>query len=181
MREENGKKERGKKGAEWAEKGLTGLKKYRYVLLVALVGVVLLAWPSGESRGEAAPAAETEADVFETAGMEEKLEKTLSQIRGAGKVTVALALEKSPRQILAQDGSAAEGEGQTRRETSTVLVSNGSGGQEPALLQRVGPEYRGALVVSEGGDDPQVRLALSEAVSALTGLGTDKITICKGK
>ena len=61
------------------------------------------------------------------------------------------------------------------------MASKGSGAQEPVTLQELGPGYQGALVVAQGGDDPQVRLALSEAVSALTGLGMDKISICKGK
>ena len=49
------------------------------------------------------------------------------------------------------------------------------------MIQQLGPVYQGALVVCSGGDDPQVKLALYEAVSALTGLRTDKISICKGK
>ena len=40
---------------------------------------------------------------------------------------------------------------------------------------------QGALVVAQGSDDPRVKLALSEGVSALTGLGADQISICKGK
>ena len=42
------------------------------------------------------------------------------------------------------------------------------------------PSFRGALVVCPGGDDPQVQLAITQAVSALTGLGSDRITICAG-
>ena len=42
------------------------------------------------------------------------------------------------------------------------------------------PVFQGALVVCEGADQAQVRLAMTQAVSALTGLGTDRITICKG-
>ena len=37
-----------------------------------------------------------------------------------------------------------------------------------------------ALVVCPGGNDPAVKLQISEAVAALTGLGADKISICKG-
>ena len=32
---------------KWREKGLTLLGKYKYVLLVILVGVALLLWPGG--------------------------------------------------------------------------------------------------------------------------------------
>lgn len=175
MKEE---KQRGKGGLEQAKKVWKALENYRYVLLAALAGVLLLCWPSGEKPEAALAAPAAEEDPFQTSEMEEKLQSALSQIEGAGKVTVVLSLGESPRRVLAQDGRAS---GDDSRETSTVLVSKGSGGQSAEVLQQLGPVYRGALVVSPGAEDPQVRLALSEAVSALTGLGADKITICKGK
>ena len=156
------------------------LGKYKYVLLVALVGAALLVWPTGET-GETAPPETAGETLFQVDQMERKLERALSQVEGAGEVTVVLTLRGGPRQVLAQDGSAVEEGDGTRRETSTILLSKGSGYQEPAVVQRLGPEYQGALVVSRGGDDPRVKLALYEAVSALTGLRADKISICKGK
>ena len=157
------------------------LGRYKYVLLVALVGAVLLLLPAGEPdpAPELVEAART--DLFHMGAMEEKLERVLSQVEGAGKVTVALTLRESPRQIVAQDGSAAEGDREIRRETSTVVLSRTGGGQEAVTLQQLGPVFRGAVVVCPGADSPGVRLALSEAVSALTGLGADKISIVKGK
>ena len=83
-----------------------------------------------------------------------------------------LTLESGPRRVLARDGNA--------QESQTVTVSAGAGSQEPVEVQSLGPTYRGALVVAQGGDDPQIRLELSMAVSALTGLGSDRITVCKG-
>lgn len=171
------------KGKEWVRKALQGFGKYQYVLLVALVGAILLLWPSGKETGSSSGTVQVRetGDLFRVEELEEKLEKALSQVEGAGKVTVVLTLEQSAKQVLAQDGEESWGTDETRRETSTVLLSRGSGLQEVVPLQELGPGYRGALVVAEGGDIPQVRLALSEAVSALTGLGADKISICKGK
>lgn len=168
-------------GKEWGQKLRSALGKCKYVLLVGLVGVVLLLLPTGEKAGQTTPATASETDLFQVETMERRLETALSRVEGAGEVTVVLTLKDGPRQVLAQDGSASEGESQTTRETSTVMASKGSGTQEPVALQELGPSYRGALVVAPGAGDPQVRLALSEAVSALTGLGADKISICKGK
>lgn len=165
----------------WSKRAAEALKKYQYVLLVALAGVVLLLWPSGggEQTAQAPPAAA--ADPFQTATLERRLEQALSQISGAGEVSVVLTLKETPRQVVAQDGSATEGGAQTSRDLTTVLASGGSGVQEPVLLQQLSPAYQGALVVAQGGSDPNVRLAISGAVSALTGLGTDRISICTGK
>ena len=41
------------------------------------------------------------------------------------------------------------------------------------------PTYRGALVVCQGGDQADVRLAVTEAVAALTGLSSDRVTVAK--
>jgi len=169
------------KDIEWLKRATAALGKYKYVLLVVLVGAVLLLWPAGEPEGQEAPADTVREDLFRVGQMEERLEKALSQVEGAGKTTVVLTLRDGPRQVLAQDGSADQQEGRTSRETSTILLSKGSGQQEPAVVQELGPVYQGALVVCPGGDDPRVKLALCEAVSALTGLGADKISICKGK
>lgn len=165
----------------WSKRAAEALKKYQYVLLVALAGAVLLLWPSGggEQAAQAPPAVDT--DPFQTATLERRLEQALSQISGAGEVSVVLTLKETPRQVVAQDGSATEGSAQTSRDLTTVLASGGSGVQEPVLLQQLSPAYQGALVVAQGGSDPNVRLAISGAVSALTGLGTDKISICTGK
>ena len=68
-----------------------------------------------------------------------------------------------------------------QKERETVVISSGSGTQEAVLVQQFYPRFQGALIVSEGGGDPAVRLNITEAVAALTGLGADKISVCKGK
>ena len=167
------------KGTVWSRKALELFGKYKYVLLVLLVGVLLLLFPSGEKEEGKTNAILTQAGVsqFSREALEEKLKRTLSQVEGAGEVYVILTLKEGPKQVLAQEGSATE----TTRETAPVLASRGGGIQEPVTVQEMGPSYLGALVVAQGAGDPSVKLALTQAVSALTGLGTDKISICKGK
>ena len=143
------------------------LKKYKWVGLVLLVGLLLLAWPAGKEN-QAGTAAET-PQTFDLAATEARLSEALSQIRGAGEVTVVLTLAGGPRQVLAQDVDQATERGQERRET--VVVSRGSGGQEAVAVQEVSPEYQGALLVCPGGGDPTVRLQLTQAVAALTAHG----------
>ena len=43
------------------------------------------------------------------------------------------------------------------------------------------PVYKGAVVVCEGADHASVKLNIVQAVSSLTGLGSDKITVLKMK
>lgn len=165
-----------KKGLEWAE-------KYKYVLLVIFAGVALLVWPAGKpaSADPSPPPSRTPEEDFSVSALEEKLSQTLSRIHGAGDVTVVLTVQGGSRRVLAENTKTSrdnQGDSQDTRETVVL----GSGGAEgPVLVQQLYPKFQGALVVCEGGGDAGVRLKLMEAVSALTGLGADKISICKGK
>ena len=145
------------------------------VWLAVLAGLILLLLPRGEKAEE--PPAQDTCSVFDLAETESRLAETLSRIDGAGEVTVMLAVRDGPRQLLAQDRQ----RGDQEERAQTVVLSAGSGVQETVTVQEVSPAYQGALLVCPGGDDPRVRLRLTQAVSALTGLGADKISISKGK
>ena len=139
-----------------AQRVKASMGRYRLVWLVILAGLILLLLPTGEKEGEA----------------REETEQTQS-------VTVVLTVANGPRQILAEnvDRDGSQGE----EKTETVVLSRGSGSQETVTVQEIYPRYQGALLVCAGGDDPTVRLQLTEAMSALTGLGADKISISQGK
>lgn len=158
-----------------------GILRYRYVLLVALAGAALLLLPTGGGRDSAARQTAAGVTDWDPGELEERLEDVLSQVDGAGSVEVVLTVGSAPRQLLAEDRTS-ESDGESlREEETTVVISRGSGVQEAVAVGQVSAQFRGALVVCSGGGDPAVRLALTEAVSALTGLGADKISICQGK
>ena len=166
------------KRPEWA-KVWKLLDQYKYVLIVIAAGVILLLWPTGQ-KGETAPAAGAEVqETFNLEELEEKLSQTLSQVEGAGKVTVALTVKSGMEQVLASDRSTSVTERGNSVEDKTVLVNAGSG-QETVLVTQRWPTFQGALVVCEGGDNMEIQLLMTQAVSGLTGLGADRITVCKG-
>ena len=66
------------------------------------------------------------------------------------------------------------------RKTQFVIISNGDG-ENPVVTKYIYPEYQGALVISQGAQNPDVRLQLTNAVASLTGLTTDKVTVVKMK
>lgn len=161
-----------------AAKVWTLLEQYKYVLLVIAAGLVLLLWPTGERQAQP-DRVDAAQDEFDLKELEEKLSQTLSQVDGAGKVTVTLTMKSGMEQVLASDRTTTVNERGSSVEEETVLRSTGSG-EEALLITRKYPVFQGALVVCEGGDDPAIRLTMTQAVSALTGLGADKITVCKG-
>lgn len=162
-----------------AEKIWKLLDKYKYVLLLILAGLVLLLWPAGGEEPPVQESASGAAEQFDLAALEEKLAKTLSQVEGAGKVTVTLTVKSGLEQVPLTDRSTSVSERGNSVEEKTVVISTGSGQEAVIRLQR-GPVFQGAVVVSQGGDRAEVRLLLTQAVAALTGLGADRITVCKG-
>lgn len=159
------------------------LKKYGLALLVLAAGAVLLLWPSGDKERaaavlEAGGAAEPE---FDLEALETKLSRVLSQIEGAGETSVALTVRDGVERVFAADTSMNQSGSGWEEQSKTVVVSTGSGTEEVVLVQQRYPAFRGAVVVCQGGDDPAVRLLVTKAVSSLTGLGTDRITVCKSK
>lgn len=149
--------------------------RYKYILLVVFVGVLLLLLPDGQPEETRDAGAVQQVESFDLERMEKKLERVLGQVQGAGEVTVMLTLRESSRQVLARD---TENSGTEQRSTA-VIVSQGSGVQQTVALQSIYPKYQGALVVCAGGGDARVKLELLEAVRALTGLSAERISICK--
>ena len=162
--------------SEAAQRWKGALKRYSYVLLIAAVGIALLLLPTGGRDSPETPARE-EGASFDLDAFEEKLERTLSQIEGAGTARVVLTLDGGSRQVLARNQ---ERDGNGGDSNTVVTVGKGSATQEVVPLQTVAPEFRGALVVCPGGGNASVRLKLIEAVSAVTGLGSDRISVCAG-
>ena len=161
-----------------AQKWKEALGRYQYALLVIAVGVVLLLLPAGGREGaEEAVPAQTEGTAFDLEAFEEKLARTLSQVEGAGQAQVVLTLDGGSRQVLARNQESQRDGGGSN---TVATVGRGSGNQDVVPLQTVAPQFRGALVVCPGGGDAQIRLKLIEAVSALTGLGADRISVCQG-
>ena len=141
------------------------------------MGVVLLLLPTGSRDSpeqEQSPARE-EGVAFDLEAFEKKLADTLSQVEGAGEARVVLTLDGGSRQVLARNQERESGGGGTN---TVVTVGKGSGTQEVVPLQTVAPQFRGALVVCPGGGNAKVRLEIIGAVSALTGLGADRISVC---
>jgi len=148
--------------------------KYRYILLVLLVGLLLLMLPEGRKEASAVPALETE--VHQTS-LQEQLQEILGRIKGAGKVQVLLTQYRGEETVFQSD---TDRSGDALR-SETVMLSR-SDRSEGGLVRQVNPPiYQGALIVCQGGDIPTVKLAIVEAVMSVTGLRSTEITVLKMK
>lgn len=158
------------------EKGRALVKKNGPVVLVLLLGLTLMLWPQ---KKEAAPVSEPQKE--ETEDLERRLEAILALVEGAGETKVLLSLETGEQTVFQADETASTQADRRETKTTTVTVTDGSRQQQGLVRQVEAPIYRGAVVVCRGGDDPQVKLSVVEAVSGVTGLPSNQITVLKMK
>ena len=157
-------------------------RKYRIPLLVFLLGVTLALVP-GRTKNDGAQQASVEAadEAFDLSATQKQLEAILSAIDGAGRVRLMLTLSSGERVIYQTDSRTVSSSGSTTQETETVFRQSGGSEKEPAVQSVVYPQYQGALVICDGAERAGVRLAITQAVSSLTGLGSNKIAVVKMK
>ena len=157
------------------------LTTYKYVILAVLLGVVLLLLPDGK-----AAEVETASSLaeFDRAAVQREMEDILSAIDGAGRLRLMLTVRGAGELELAQDRALTQKQGNSADEysdkTETVVLGSGSGA-EVVVTQSRYPDFVGALVVCEGGGSAAVRLEITQALCALTGLPSDRISVIKGK
>ena len=150
--------------------------KYKYPILVALVGLGLMLMPL-----EQAPTVPAEPPRSVEHSLEEKLEALLGRIEGAGQVSVLLTEKEGSQTLYQTDSQTDADDSGSRRTDDTVLIEDENRTESGLVRQTLGPVYRGAVILCQGADDPTVKLAVVEAVRCVTGLGADQISVQKMK
>lgn len=162
-------------------------EKYKYLVLVVGIGLVLLMWPKNSAPDTRAENDSAEYSAFAVEEMEKRLSEALGRIEGAGRVKVLLTL-KADMEVLYledvdekshtewEDGQASA---QDRESKGKTVLAGQPGGSGPVMTGRIYPVYQGALIVCEGAGNAQLQLRIKEAVSALTGLSGSAITVTK--
>ena len=146
--------------------------KYKYALLVLLAGLILLLIPNNRSKPQKAESIVSPA-VNKEILTQEALAQILQTVDGAGKVRVLLSMEAGEQTIYQTDIDS------NSSANNTVIITD-SERNESGLIQQINPAtYKGAVIVCQGADSPAVRLAITQAVSKITGLGTDAICVLK--
>lgn len=173
--------DRGKRGGR--VKALDALKRYKYVALTAVLGIVLLLLPGGNEKKQEGGAPDA-AEDFDRTALQEEMEEILSSLDGVGHLKLMLTVDGGSAYELARDEAqtqkrSSENTGERTQKSETVVLGSGASAEVVVTRSRF-PAFIGALVVCEGGDRAEVRLRVTQAVAALTGLSTERITVVKG-
>lgn len=121
--------------------------------------------------------------------LEEKLESTLGDISGVGKVEVMLTLQSSEELVVEKDTPVSrsntnetDSEGgsrvisQTDTQETTIYRTEGSD-SEPYVVKTILPKVEGVLVVAQGAGKGTVDKSITEIVQALFGVEAHKVKV----
>lgn len=161
------------------EKAMSFIKKYRYPMLVLLLGIVFMMLPSKQDVETQQQPVSTQQQQTQTT--EEKLSIILSRIDGVGEVQVLLTESAGTETIYQTDASVSTNDSNSNTQSDTVTITDAQRNEIGLVKQTNPPIYLGAIVLCGGADSPTVRLSIVDAVSKVTGLGADKISVLKMK
>lgn len=163
------------------DKLFQAFKKYKYAIMVLCIGVALLVFPMrSNTEPRETESSETNMVTTETS-LEDAISSALSCVNGAGEVRVILTVARGEETVFQTNTDENRGENTINSKIDTVTVTDSQRNQT-GLVKQVNPVvYQGALIICQGGDDPAVCLVIKDAVSKLTGLGTNRISVLKMK
>jgi stage III sporulation protein AG len=177
---------------------IKNIKNAEIVALILVVALVLIMYPSLfsyangslESSGDTGQNESITIDglPFEERE-EERLERKLSVIDGAGMVEVLITYRAGKESIVAKhtvesstDTEETDAEGGVRnvmqlsREIQPVII-DGREGREPMILKELTPEVKGVIVIAEGARDVRVRMELLRAVRTALGVNANQVEV----
>jgi len=165
-------------------------------IIVIIAGSVFLKGKAGNEHNNSAQQAAVEASartIIQREDIETRLETILSQIEGAGRVYVMITFYTGQENVPAYDTKDSKKEsdekdsaGGTRKSAdsssdTSIVFQESAGEKTPVIIKKIEPQAKGALIVSEGASDPEVRDRLLKAAQVLLELPAHKIQIIEKK
>ena len=155
------------------------VKKNKSVVIVLLIGVLLMMIPG--KKNDSIHRETSFQETANTVSIEKRLTDILSKIKGVGLVEVMLTIDEGQKNIYQMDIESTKNGDSTKERSETVIISTADRTQSGLLLQENPPVYRGAIVICQGGDEPSIKLAVTEAFSKITGVKSNAISVLKMK
>ncbi len=137
--------------------------KIEYIAVAALIVVVALIASSSFSfsKSDSTDAQNVSSYVTE---LEKKLSKSLSEVKGAGRVEVIISVESGFKSVYKESAD------------GLVLVNG-----KPVVVTEDYPAITGVIIVAEGANNLSVKISLLSAARIFLNVGEEKIKILTRK
>lgn len=144
------------------------LKEKKWLLLLALAGVVLLLLGGKSGKTEAVATAPLDAAEKYRATLEEEVRLLCEEVAGVGQARVLLTLSSTESADYAADENA----------SGRHVVTSGGGALCSGYRM---PEIAGVAVVCDGGGNEGVKTELTRLIGAALGISTARVHISPAK
>ena len=146
-------------------------------IIVGIIGVLIIFLLFSDGSFSVSSKNDKALSIDEyVSSLENRLESTLSQVSGAGKVKVAITVEGGKKTVIATDVTTIKDGSQLQITETPVLV----GGKVVVLSEKY-PEITGVIIVASGADNLFVKMDLLTAATTLLSVDETKVQILKGK
>jgi len=162
-----------------------GIKSLVVILVLLVVAVLLF---NSSDKSNIVVSNEKQSTNYTTGldyinQIESKLNKVISNIKGAGNVNVMISIDSSPEICIAEttEGKTTTTSGSSVTTTTTEpIIVKINGEESPLVLKETLPEIKGVIVVSSGAGDVKIRLDIINAVTTALGINSNKVEVFVG-
>lgn len=149
-------------------------KKSLVIICAAVLGMVLIMLSGTTDEKSKTEVKNGTEETYQIS--EEKLQKLLSKIKGAGRVSVIISYESGSEAVFAYDKDENLQKDEQRTKSDYIIV-DGENGETGLKIKTVYPKIKGVAVVCDGADDPFTKEQIISVVSALFDISTRKISV----
>lgn len=149
-------------------------KKALFIVALAIAGMLLILFSDDSNDIKELSVSETASEFREN--YEEELEKLISKIEGAGRVSVMITYESGEESVFASDKEESFRNGEQKIKNDYIIV-DGENGETGLKIKSIYPEIKGVAVVCSGASDPVIKERIVSVVSALFDISTKNISI----
>lgn len=154
-------------------------KKSLATVAIGFLGIALILLSEIPAFSAEKSTAEITQGEYYRADLEKQTEKLISQVKGAGKVSVMLTYESNEEQVFAKDKEENTSSEKDKKIAEKHIVVDSGGDEKGLTVKVIYPKIRGVAVVCSGGDDPEVKRQISALLSALFDIGANRISIAR--
>ena len=157
-------------------------KKLKFLIIAGLIGIGLIMLSDMPFFSSEKTVKSTDEYSYEeyVESLEEKCEKHIENIEGAGECSVMITLKNSKESVYARNSQESQNDGSFSNSYEYVLYKD-NGSETPVLVKQFYPQVMGASVVCSGADNPAVKESITRFLSSVFDISSSKISVSKLK
>lgn len=165
---------------EWSSSG----HRYQWIVILGVAGILLIGLSAMRERTpEASPVTETDTAQY-IAQMEDRLERMVSSVRGAGRAEVMITLQNGVEYVYANEQKTNSDHTESESQTSvrddshkTVVTVDDGNGKAGLLVTEIQPVVRGVVVTCEGAENEAVAAMVNKAVCIALDISEKRVCV----